>query len=317
MSTETIESPSGSTASSPSPTLTDSPSWTGLVGDGGAFREGWQALLPEDLRPAASNFRDLPTLVKAFQDNQRAARARTEGMVRVPGGDAKPEEIAAFRRSLGVPEDPAGYGLDAASLLDAGAGGENDRDGASADRGAGGDGGLLGAGFEETDFPAEGLAEYARKAHELGLPKDTARALLAWHSEQSARAAEADRSGLEQALAADHDRLTQAFGGRYEARMAEFRQVATIAGLDAAAVLEGRLTPSDVVLAFAGFAPLFAADRLPVDASSPAPMGPGQMARDIQTNPENLWHAAYRNSLDPRHAEAQAMVLGLLERAVG
>ena len=40
-----------------------------------------------------------------------AARAKTEGMIRVPGDDAKPEDVAAFRKALGVPDDPTGYGL--------------------------------------------------------------------------------------------------------------------------------------------------------------------------------------------------------------
>ena len=39
-----------------------------------------------------------------------------EGYVKVPGADAKPEDVAAFHKALGVPEDPAGYGLDKLEL---------------------------------------------------------------------------------------------------------------------------------------------------------------------------------------------------------
>lgn len=31
--------------------------------------------------------------------------------MRVPGPDAKPEEVAAFRKALGVPDKPDGYGI--------------------------------------------------------------------------------------------------------------------------------------------------------------------------------------------------------------
>lgn len=44
------------------------------------------------------------------------APAIPEGYVKVPGEDAKPEEIAAFHRALGVPDDPAGYEMDKVTL---------------------------------------------------------------------------------------------------------------------------------------------------------------------------------------------------------
>jgi hypothetical protein len=52
-----------------------------------------------------------PHLAKAFHETKKMVGAKTEGMVKVPGKDAKPEEIAAYRKALGVPDTPAGYDL--------------------------------------------------------------------------------------------------------------------------------------------------------------------------------------------------------------
>jgi hypothetical protein len=51
--------------------------------------------------------KDLDGLVKVARDNQRAARDGDR--IKVPGEGAKPEEIAEFRKSIGVPEDGKGY----------------------------------------------------------------------------------------------------------------------------------------------------------------------------------------------------------------
>lgn len=50
-----------------------------------------------------------------FKSNLEAERKISEmgeamkGMVRVPGADAKPEDVAAFRKAIGVPDAPDGY----------------------------------------------------------------------------------------------------------------------------------------------------------------------------------------------------------------
>tara|TARA_R100000963_G_scaffold34971_1_gene30546 strand:- start:9448 stop:10362 length:915 start_codon:yes stop_codon:yes gene_type:complete len=46
---------------------------------------------------------------KTFRDNQTALRNKQEGMVKLPGADATEEDLAAFNKSLGVPEKPDGY----------------------------------------------------------------------------------------------------------------------------------------------------------------------------------------------------------------
>jgi hypothetical protein len=54
----------------------------------------------------ALGVKDIDGLAKIARDNQKAARG---GAVKPPGEGAKPEEIAAFHRSIGVPDAPEGY----------------------------------------------------------------------------------------------------------------------------------------------------------------------------------------------------------------
>lgn len=51
--------------------------------------------------------KDLDGLVKVARDNQRAVRE--SGRIKVPGEGAQAEEVTAFHRAIGVPEDAKGY----------------------------------------------------------------------------------------------------------------------------------------------------------------------------------------------------------------
>lgn len=55
----------------------------------------------------AAGIKDLDGLVKVARDNQRALRE--SGRVKVPGEGAKPEEISAYHKAIGVPDDAKGY----------------------------------------------------------------------------------------------------------------------------------------------------------------------------------------------------------------
>lgn len=67
---------------------------------------------PEFLDPATGQV-NLEALLRAYLDLQQSSR----GMVRVPGGDADPATLAAFRSALGVPESPDGYQVTAPHAL--------------------------------------------------------------------------------------------------------------------------------------------------------------------------------------------------------
>ncbi len=74
----------------------------------------WRAQLPDDLKEneEMKKYNTLGDLGKAHIQ----AISGMKGMVRVPGKDAKPEDLQAFRKAVGVPEKPDAYQFDAKQL---------------------------------------------------------------------------------------------------------------------------------------------------------------------------------------------------------
>lgn len=50
-------------------------------------------------------------VAKAYLNLEHLAHGKTDGMVRVPGADASAEEVAAYRKAVGVPAKPEEYAL--------------------------------------------------------------------------------------------------------------------------------------------------------------------------------------------------------------
>jgi len=92
------------------------------------FRDELPELLGDDyyndpetkLKPTKEfdNIKDLPTLLKKTLNASRKISAHgeelkksTEGMIKIPGEGATPDEIAAYRKAQGVPDGPEGYDL--------------------------------------------------------------------------------------------------------------------------------------------------------------------------------------------------------------
>lgn len=73
----------------------------GFEADDGDWRTG----LPDDLKATAERFTSPADAVKAAAD----LRKMQSTSIRIPGKDAKPEEVTAYRKALGVPEKADGY----------------------------------------------------------------------------------------------------------------------------------------------------------------------------------------------------------------
>lgn len=56
----------------------------------------------------------------AYRNLEKAYSGKMEGLARIPGEGAKPEEVAAFHRALGVPEKPDGYTIEPIEGMDDG-----------------------------------------------------------------------------------------------------------------------------------------------------------------------------------------------------
>lgn len=79
----------------------------GAAGAAAGDTSDWRSGLPEDLRADKSlaSFKTTADLAKSYIHAQKMVG----GSVRIPGADAKPEEVAAFHKALGVPEAPDKY----------------------------------------------------------------------------------------------------------------------------------------------------------------------------------------------------------------
>jgi hypothetical protein len=73
----------------------------------------WRDTLPEDIRsaPELAKYTDVAALAKGHLNQSKLVGAKTEGLVKVPGEGASPEEHAAFNKARGVPDAPNGYAL--------------------------------------------------------------------------------------------------------------------------------------------------------------------------------------------------------------
>lgn len=127
--------------------------------------EAWrESIADAELKKVAERFASPADLAKAVAD----FRKRESTSIRIPGADAKPEEVAAFRERLGVPKDAAGY----AEVV-------NTRP----------------AHIDEAVFTAEpmkqALGEYAAAFHAAGLTKGQVADVLKAHWALDAKAREA------------------------------------------------------------------------------------------------------------------------------
>lgn len=148
----------------------------------------WKDRAPEPLR-------------KFITDNMTAARAKTEGMFKVPGADAKPEEWEPVWKALGRPDTPDGYGFAKPEKLP--------------------------DGVDWNDDFAKGFAAFA---HSVGMPKTQAEQLIAWHTEQMGAQAAAMKEAGVKMVEAERAELNKAFGPKLAEVAAAAQQAAVKAG---------------------------------------------------------------------------------------
>jgi hypothetical protein len=169
----------------------------------------WRDALPADLRDAARNFRLPGDAVKAARD----LRQKLSNAIAVPGDRATPDEIAAFRKRIGVPDSPEGYAIRGPATLPEGV----DATAASAAQ-----------------------ADFLRAMHAAGAPPAAVQAALDWYWGYAGKAAPASdpRSAATAAREADAA-LREEWGHDYDEKLALARRtIADYGGEEFAVQLE-------------------------------------------------------------------------------
>jgi len=241
-------------------------------------REG--ATMPEsyDLSPLAVSIR------APVRGRQRAATARTDGMVKLPNSESTPEEIAEFQKALGVPESPEGYEIKAPENLP-----------------------------EGVDFKPETLTQFAEFAHKAGISNDVANQLIEFQTQMESADMALYQQEQQEALEAEAKQLKQEWGGQYEQKMMLANRAAQTFGLPSD---HPALQSADVVKAFAKAAASISEDSLVPGDKLDGGLSPGNEAKDILNNPDNPLHTAYHDTSHPDHETAIATYMQKMKEQV-
>lgn len=237
----------------------------------GAFAEGWTEKLPDRLKPAKEHLGKYKTVEEALYAGWNASQlvGKKASGVSVPGPDAKPDEIAAFRKALGVPEKPEGYGLKKPDAMP-----------------------------EGLEWDEKAVGEFSAVAHKHGLPPAAVKELLELHQKNEAGKIagwKAKREELTAQWKADQlESLRKAWGDNYAAKANLAVRAATTIGLNPSdpklAVL---FDNAEVIQAFSRMGEMLSEDRLISGGVISAMQNPKQQADDIMKNPANPYYKHY------------------------
>jgi len=191
---------------------TGAPPAGNLGGDTGAVEPAWHEGLIAKGADGAESLADPATwLDKApkplgdfIRQNMTAARAKTDGMLKVPGEADPPEAWDSVWKAIGRPDAPDGYGIKAPEKMP---------DGVAWDDAFAG--------------------EFAKTAHAIGMPKAHAEKLLAWHTEQMGAQVAKTREWAAGQIAEEQKALKEAYGGQLADVAAAAQKAAIEHGLDA------------------------------------------------------------------------------------
>jgi|GEM_PF-2503486 len=244
-----------------------------------AVSKPWSEAIFAEPGKLAPNYLELlpEALGKVLKDNMAAARAKqatTEGMVKVPAADAKPEDWAAYHKAIGVPEKPEEYGLKAPEIMP-----------------------------EGVSYDVAQAAAFAATAKELGLTPTQAAKLQEWQIGYVGSQVAASHEASKAALARETELMKTRFGGQIDATVAEARSLEHSPGVPAAlkaALRNGAADPQSPgfwgadFLEFAAWtAKVTGEDRSAGGAGLSAAASALAEAKDIMGNKAHPLHAAF------------------------
>lgn len=175
-------------------------------GGGGGAAPAWHEAIitkgadnSESLTDPAKWLGTAPAPLREFiTANMTAARQKTEGMVRVPGADARPEDWAAFHKAIGVPDNPEGYGLKAPEKLP-----------------------------EGITHDAEMEKAFLGRARELGLTAKQVAGLRDFQIDYTGGMVAKNREATAAAIAAEKQDLQKRFGDKIDSAVATAQKLTT------------------------------------------------------------------------------------------
>lgn len=249
---------------------------TGYVNPDGTFAEGWTNNLPEDsaaYKDTLSKYKSVPDMAKALAN----ANALIGKKLGVPNEKSSPEEVAAFRRSLGVPDSIDEYKFAPDALP------------------------------EGMTWDDNNVKNYAEIAHKHNIPPSAMKALVTEHAKMEHFKMQGMQAQIEKQHVEAVNTLKKEWGGEFEKNIGLAKQAAKIAGVNANS--QGFADP-EVVRGFVRMAQMMSEDKVGRSMSGSEFMTGQARAKDIMSNPDNSWHKRYMEG----DREAATLVTGLLKQ---
>lgn len=249
------------------------PTFEGALGADGNFSEGWTAkAFGADYKGPLANAKSFGDVSKMLTDSMTAARQKTEGMIRIPGADAKPEDVAAYRAALGVPEKAEDYAH------------------------------VLPDGVKDEQLNKEQLSAWKGKLHAQGIPKAAAETIINEYLAEQAATQRATIAEFAKGIELEKVELAKRFPA-IDKTVESVKALANRAGVPAslkAAIERGAFDPLNQS-AFWGADALesmaWAAKATGEDSAGGSGAKAGgvnmAMAKDIVMNPQNALNAKY------------------------
>lgn len=248
----------------------------------GAFADGWIDKLPEGFIPKddheafkthVAKYKNPLEVIKSDFNKERMLGKRG---VFIPGEGSTPEEVAAFRKAIGVPESADGYNLKPEKIPD----------------------GL--------DWNDDLVKPYAEIAHKYNIPAKAMQELVAQNLQTETLRKQQMETAIMQDLESGRAELKQTYGSEFDAKINLAKRAAASVGVDPTS--RGFLDPA-VVKGFVRLAEMIDEDRLP-NGDSRISQGGMARAKDIMTNPSNPYHHKYQSGDE----DTVAMVRSLMQQ---
>lgn len=262
-------------ASSQPAAVTNTQPSAGWVNPDGTFGDKWLDALPEDsaaFKNSVKNFKSVPDLVKAL-GNANALIGKKLG---VPNEKSSPEELAAFRKAMGVPDTLDDYKFAPDALPE---------------------------GMTWNDDFAKPFAEIA---HKHNVPPGAMKALANQFAHYEKVKLEALQSTFEKQRTEAVGTLQKEWGNEFDKNIGLAKQAAKMAGVNANS--HGFSDP-EVVRGFVRMAQMMSEDKMGRGMQSAEMMTGQARAMDIMRNADNPWHNRYREG----DREAVSLVNSLLK----
>jgi hypothetical protein len=250
----------------------------------GSFKQGWVDSLPADLKDYAGTLGKYPNVVELLRGHGNAQKLigqRGNTGLKPPGPDAKPEEVAAWKKLIGVPDTPDAYGLKKPDQLP-----------------------------EGVEWNEEDVKGFQTLAHEIGLTPAQVQKLTEY---DLARAGKMTASGKEKLTAfvnEQRDTLKKEWGDSFSNNVERALMAAQLLGLDPKDPEIGN--SAKMIKALHSAAALIREDKFVSSNKVGLGLTGADQAEDIRRNPNNPWYNAYHGKETPeRQREAQKLMMRL------